>query len=421
MKKLCLLLLIVFVASSVQAVDVYLKLMSHGQRMNIGVAGFLPKNATIDEAKLGRQIQGVVRNDLLYSRYFDILSDGPLYTGKELELNQWQDLGAAVLVCGSLRVEKETVFLTTQIFDIDSNSVVWDKTLSDNVRNWRKLAHLVNDEIVLRFTGERGIAHTRIVFSNDSTGSKELCTVDYDGASFERLTSDRSINILPKWASDNLEILYTTFRFGNPDLYAIKADGSGRRAVSTRQGLNTAAAFSPDCSQIALTISKGKNPNLYLLKRDGSMVRQLTFGRAIQTSPSFAPNGREIVYVSDKSGYPQLYIMGLDGANERKLPTDGYCDSPCWSPRGDKIVFSQRQGRDNYDIYIYDLSSTRVSRLTQEQGTNENPYWSPDGRFIVFSSTRSGRKELYIIAADGSGARKLTEQAGNSATPSWSP
>jgi TolB protein len=113
--------------------------------------------------------------------------------------------------------------------------------------------------------------------------------------------------------------------------------------------------------------------------------------------------------------------MGLDGANERKLPTDGYCDSPCWSPRGDKIVFSQRQGRDNYDIYIYDLATTRVARLTQGQGTNENPVWSPDGRFIVFSSTRSGRKELYIIAADGSGARKLTDQPGNSATPSWSP
>jgi len=395
--------------------------MSHGQRTNIGVAGFAPKNATIDEAKLGRQIQNVVRADMLYSRYFDILSDGPLYTGKDEELKDWQDRGAAALICGSIRVDGETIFLNAQIYDIDSKSVIWDKTLSDNIRNWRKLAHLVNDEIVLRFTGERGIAHTKIVFSNDLTGHKELYTIDYDGASSERLTSDHSINILPKWSGDGKEILYTTFRFGNPDLYAIKSNGSQVRSVSTRQGLNTAAVFSPDCSQIALTISNGKNPNLYLLNRDGSLIKQLTFGRAIQTSPSFAPNGREIVYVSDKSGFPQLYIMGLDGANERKLPTDGYCDSPCWSPRGDKIVFSQRQGRDNYDIYIYDLSSTRISRLTQDQGTNENPVWSPDGRFIVFSSTRSGSKELYIIAADGSGARKLTDQAGNSATPSWSP
>ena len=95
MRRLFIFFLLVLAASSVQAVDVYLRLMSHGQRTNIGVAGFAPKNATIDEAKLGRQIQNVVRADMLYSRYFDILSDGPLYTGKDEELKDWQDRGAA--------------------------------------------------------------------------------------------------------------------------------------------------------------------------------------------------------------------------------------------------------------------------------------------------------------------------------------
>ncbi len=113
--------------------------------------------------------------------------------------------------------------------------------------------------------------------------------------------------------------------------------------------------------------------------------------------------------------------MGLEGGNVRRLPPRGYCDSPAWSPRGDRIVFSMREGRGGYDLYVFELATSRITRLTQEEGTNENPSWSPDGRFIVFSSSRSGRNELYIIGADGSGARKLGEIAGNSTMPCRGP
>jgi TolB protein len=115
--------------------------------------------------------------------------------------------------------------------------------------------------------------------------------------------------------------------------------------------------------------------------------------------------------------------MNVDGGNVRRLstPSGGFCDSPAWSPRGDKIVFTMRLGRDNYDLYVFDLASSRTARLTQDERSNENPSWSPDGRFVVFSSTRSGRSKLYVMAVDGSGVRELGAIPATSAAPSWSP
>lgn len=404
-----------------RTVEIYLTLSNHGQRTEIGLAGFMPLSQTVDEARAAREIGEVLRFDLLFSRYFNLVEDGPLYSGKDEELLAWADRGAGMIICGTVRLRGSEVVLTGRLLDVGSKQAVWEKTYIGGVKESRRMAHELNDDLLERITGERGIAHSKIVFVNNRTRAKELYVVDYDGANLQHLTLDNSINILPRWSPKGDEVVYTTYRYGNPDLYAISFPGSYTRPVSRVQGLNTAANYSPDGQNIVLTISQGEYPNLYLLTRGGKIVRRLTNGRWIDTSPCFAPNGREIVYVSDRPGIPQLFIMNLEGGNQRRLSARGYCDSPAWSPRGDKIAFSMRQGRDNNDIFVYDLEKDSITRLTQDEGSNENPSWSPDGRFLVFSSSRSGRKELFTIAVDGSGQRRLGDIPGASATPSWSP
>jgi TolB protein len=424
MKKYYKLIFLVFLSTNIlhplAAIDVYLTLSSHNMRSAMGIAGFFPVTPTVEESKYSRQIQEVLTNDLLFSRYFNIVDGGPLYTGKIEEIKAWESIGISVLVTGNITIDQNKVTLKGQLFDI-SGELIWEKSFEGETSSYRSLAHKLSDEIVKHFIGEKGIAQTRIVFSNNKTLSKELYIIDYDGYNLKRLTFNNSINILPRWSPEGDEIVYTTYAYGNPDLYAISMQDHKRRKISADQGLNTSANFSPDGKQIVLTKSQGSYPNLFLIEKSGKMIKKLTYGADIQTSPSFAPNGKEIVYVSDISGNPQAYIMNLEGGNTRRIFTEGIVDSPSWSPRGDKIVFSMRFGRENYDIYVYDLSSARMARLTQNEGSNENPSWSPDGRFVVFSSNRSSKRDLYVIAIDGSGVRKLFTMQGSSYTPNWSP
>ncbi|GHT15604.1 hypothetical protein AGMMS49573_02500 [Endomicrobiia bacterium] len=104
--------------------------------------------------------------------------------------------------------------------------------------------------------------------------------------------------------------------------------------------------------------------------------------------------------------------MNVNGGNIRRLTTSGFCGSPSWPPRGDKIVFTMRQPKGNYDLYVYDLPTAKITKLTNNQRNNENPTWSPDGRFVTFYSNRSGKGEIYVMAIDGSGTRKFAEILG---------
>jgi len=401
--------------------DVYLSLSSTGSRASIGLSDFLPVNGLFEEMSLSRDFKDVLENDLILSRHFNVAIANTSYKfDMDSQFSYWELKNVSVLLTGSIAIsDMIKLTISVKVYDIESRQLVWEGKYSDVVSNYRYIAHEINDEVVKRFTGEEGIARSKIAFINNSTKFKELYVIDYDGYNLRRITKDNRLNVLPKWVPNSTQILYTSYLYNNPDLFLVDITKNKRKAISTIQGLNSPTSVSPDKKTMVSTLSRGVYPNLYLLSSDGVIIRRLTQGKYIDTSPSFSPSGREIVFISDRAGYPQVYIMDIDGVNLRRLSTKGNCDSPAWSPKGDKIVFTMKLD-NTFDIFLYDLPKSKIIRLTEEQGNNENPCWSQDGRFIVFSSTRSGKSEIYIMGLDGSGIRKLADIPESSFTPSWS-
>jgi len=114
--------------------------------------------------------------------------------------------------------------------------------------------------------------------------------------------------------------------------------------------------------------------------------------------------------------------MQADGSDVRRLTFQGtYNQEPAWSPKGDLITFSGRDEHRVFDLYTVSVESGKVARLTQNQGTNEKPSWSPNGRYIVFSSTRGGKRQLWVVSADGSNPRQITSERQGASDPAWGP
>jgi dipeptidyl aminopeptidase/acylaminoacyl peptidase len=99
--------------------------------------------------------------------------------------------------------------------------------------------------------------------------------------------------------------------------------------------------------------------------------------------------------------------------------------SPSWSPDGERIAFSAVDLSGAQDLYIVDIQSRTLDRLTNDFHDDRDAAWSPDGRSLVFSSDRSldgsyGPYNLYVIDVESAAIRALTQDAFNSLSPSWS-
>jgi TolB protein len=109
-------------------------------------------------------------------------------------------------------------------------------------------------------------------------------------------------------------------------------------------------------------------------------------------------------------------------------------NSPSWSPKGDRIVFTSNRDGD-FEIYTIKVDGTDLQRLTRSPGNDAHTAWSPDGEWIAFASERGGFKDeaplhpynpqpygdLYVMRSDGSDVRRLTDDQFEDGTPSWVP
>jgi hypothetical protein len=70
-------------------------------------------------------------------------------------------------------------------------------------------------------------------------------------------------------------------------------------------------------------------------------------------------------------------------------------------------------------IFVMNADGSGLRNITNAWGDDEEPAWSPDGKQLAFISRFGGRKDLCVIAMDGSGRRTI--QSGEIAAPAWSP
>ena len=338
-----------------------------------------------------------------------------------IKFSDWVNVGAEGLIKGAITAKGSTIRVDFRFYDVGSGRELHQKTYSGNIEDARKFAHQWANEVVYFLTGSKGVFTTRVVAVKKTRNGRELVSMDLDGKNRRRVTKNGSINLLPSWSHNGQEIIFTSYMRHNPNLYKVASSGGKARLLSGERGLNTGGVMSPDGTKIALTLSRDGNSEIYLMNSNGSNLRRLTNEWAIDTSPSWSPDGKRIAFVSSRWGDPHIFVMNADGSKVRRLTDRGtYNQTPDWSPKGDLIAFTARDERNKFDLFTVHPETKEIRRLTQDEGHNEEPSFSPDGNHIVFTSTREGKRQVWIMTADGSNQRRVTQEGGFT-TPAWSP
>ena len=116
--------------------------------------------------------------------------------------------------------------------------------------------------------------------------------------------------------------------------------------------------------------------------------------------PGISPDGSEIAFVS---GGDIWTVPAAGGAARLLVAHSAHESRPLYSPDGAMLAFnSNRNG--GVDIYILDLRSGDVRRLTNDSGSEELTGWSGDSKWVYFTSSAedvAGMSDVFRVRATG--------------------
>lgn len=119
-----------------------------------------------------------------------------------------------------------------------------------------------------------------------------------------------------------------------------------------------------------------------------------------------------IAFVSDRVGQDEIYLLDLETRRVRRLTrNEGPDRAPAWSPDGRWLAFNSRRRAhgDQPDIYAKRPDTGRLLRLTADPLEEHRPAWTRDGEAVVFQrGTFEQGFGLWRVAVRGRATKALT-------------
>ncbi|MCL5104097.1 MAG: hypothetical protein M1133_08280 [Armatimonadetes bacterium] len=240
------------------------------------------------------------------------------------------------------------------------------------------------------------------------------------------------------------EVLLTEWGMRDANLSAYKLDGSGKRFVTQKpedqpkpepkqngeQKPEPGKVSKPDADAStphrtgAGPEAETGNPHSDLgLMGPQKNVGANRFPPIFDLWPALSPDRKTVAFVRND----QLWLVNTDGANGRQItqfkPAEGVTHSlisPCWSPKGDAILFTAFNTELNkltLQLWTCNLEAGSERLVYSENidteygvyytGCTNPPVFMPDGQRILFTSVAGIEPRIASISLDGGNLKEI--------------
>jgi dipeptidyl aminopeptidase/acylaminoacyl peptidase len=218
-----------------------------------------------------------------------------------------------------------------------------------------------------------------------------------------QLTADAFHSFMPRWSPDGRWLAFLSDRSGSAQIYLLPLNGGEARQVSFLKQPVIEFCWRPD-GRALLAQSPWKSADEQPGEEDEGTAQVWT--RLDETWDGIGyKHGR----------HQHLWLIDLESDQPPTRLTFEPVDhvQPCWSPDGKEIAFcvNRRTAPDlsvSMALWVMNLASGRMRRLTPIEGLAQQPAWSPDGRWLAYyyapNQTETANVVPWIVEASGQSA-----------------
>ncbi len=165
-----------------------------------------------------------------------------------------------------------------------------------------------------------------------------------------------------------------------------------------RNFVNNGGAISPDGEKLVFLSDRSDYFDIWLLDIGTEKYERLLQGERsgdfeqlkwLDARISWSPDGKQVCFASKAGRNDAVNILDVarkELTRQIEFDMDGVFN-PTWSRDGEKIAFvGMRDGQS--DLFVYDLPSNELSRVTFDPHSDDDPHWSADSRSLFFTSDR---------------------------------
>jgi Tol biopolymer transport system component len=274
---------------------------------------------------------------------------------------------------------------------------------------------------------------TRVAFirlpERDAFQFAEIHVIDVDGGAERRVLREPNMLGGLDWMPSGEELVFSASAPGGAArLWRVLVAEGAKRQVGDGTPLSNvtgAEALSAVSRSLRVSVAAAAHRLAFASGRydtdiwsvgpagSSSVARKLISSTRLDEAPQYSPDGRRIAFTSDRtSPVSQIWVCAADGTECDQITSfSAACGTPRWSPDGRSIAFDAAPEGET-DIYVVDVESRTVSRLTSGPWHEAVPSWSHDGRYVYATSDRTGDWQVWKFAADGSGQEQVTREGG---------
>lgn len=404
-------------------IDIY----GPGQNIvNLALAAPL-KSGNAEATSLGQELDRAVRENLSFLPFMRLTDPKAILggtTGAEppsLDLKRFQLAGSDIVVTALWpNGDKGGSLVQMRAFETNGGKRLFGKEYQGvSSGDIYEVADRFCADLLEALTGSGAFFRSTLaIVKKTGTLKADVWLLKPTGRNLRQITKMDGEAMSPAWSPDGRFVVFTHIDNRSHGLGVWDRSSGKTQRIGFPGNTVIGPTFMPD-NRVAVSLSSGRNPDIFVLNHAFQRERALESSDAINVSPSFDAQGNRMVFTSSRLGGPQVFLKDLRSGSVSRVSREGsYNSEGVLSPDGTLVAYS-RMTDYGHRIFVQDLTTGSERQVTFGPGSDEQPSFCGDSYFIAFTSSRDRGRQIYLITRHGGDAKKVPTGGGDASFPRW--